>query len=1085
MTEYKKKLVLIPSAYNSKVMGDIENFIKYYKDDFDVYVIYDSEEKEVDNVKYLNKKNPYTLYLKLVADYIIDAGSINFKTRVCDTQKRVSVWHGIPYKKMFIDLDKKTILDTLEYAEGIDLMVSPCKFYTEEFLRKSMLYRGEILETAVSRTDSIFKSEKEKDEIKERLGLPKDKKILLFAPTYRVKGSYKLPFDSSKLLNKLNKDKDEWIIVTKLHYLNTLVSDGNVIDLTSYPCVNDLLCICDLLISDYSSLFFDYSILDKPMIFYQYDKEEYEKDRGFMFKLEDYVDNKYIVTNEKDLLSIIDKSIDTKNLSRIKKTFYPHQKKDSTKELVSKLNFDKSTRKTKDIIFLINELNEIGGINTFVMNLSREFKSKYNSRIFVIANRRYSTSNKDFYEFDKEGLIDVKLSFDKDSENIIPILENTDGYVISCQFGAHKRFERYLNNKNNILMFHGDTKDIISKNIYTWHLKELNNFSLYNYKKLLLLTEGNAKLLGSKVNDEVKEKLGFMENSYTFKNIKNYYKNNNEFAFISRLDLDKNIFDTLEIFKNKNLNKNYKLHVYGDGKLRSEYENKIKELGLEKRVIVHGYCDNKDEMYKDKQGIILTSLTEGFPLTILESANYGVPIYLYNSFTAASEFKDYSCVNLIETSNINEFVKRLNNGEFDKKDFNKIINRFSNDTIVNRWIKLFDEVESLDNIPPKQTKTKLKNFLVKQKRKVIKFGISFVKKHCYQFAKNNKKIVFDGLMYFNCLKYKIKNLFKHKKYPLVSIIVPFYNNIDTVEALLKSIKKSGYKNNEVLLINDGCDQDPRDICKKYKNVKYFKKENEGPGLVRNYGIEKARGKYVFFIDSDDTMCKYALNYLVDYAEKHKLNVVGGRCRKYKYKERKLSFWFKNLYKKSSINTMENRILLLSDTISTCKIYNLEELRKSNIRFEKGMFEDNLFMAQIYKYFDRIGIVNRDVYNWINYGNNSSITTKYTFDQVNERIDKMIKIFNLAMDKYKAYYVTHAINHDMYIFAKFFCYYSDKDKKKIFELYRKYFDERRDYIYFKDVVLAHKRELIRCMLDNDYERFSLIADCISYKTKMEE
>ena len=142
MKSYKKSLVLIPSAYNSKVMGDVENFIKYYKDDFSVYVIYDNENKEEDGVTYINRKNPKAEYLKLTADYIIDAGSINYKTRVMDSQKRVSVWHGIPYKKMFIDLDKVYVTDALEYDEGIDLMVSPCKFYTEEFLRKSMLYRG-------------------------------------------------------------------------------------------------------------------------------------------------------------------------------------------------------------------------------------------------------------------------------------------------------------------------------------------------------------------------------------------------------------------------------------------------------------------------------------------------------------------------------------------------------------------------------------------------------------------------------------------------------------------------------------------------------------------------------------------------------------------------------------------------------------------------------------------------------------------------------------------------------------------------------------------------------------------------------
>ena len=112
---------------------------------------------------------------------------------------------------------------SLEYDYGVDLMVSPSKFYTEEFLRKSMLYNGEVLETAVSRTDSLFKNNEEKNTIKENLGIPLNKKVLLYAPTYRTSGNFELPFNPNKLLEKLNsKGKDEWILVVKLHYLNKL-----------------------------------------------------------------------------------------------------------------------------------------------------------------------------------------------------------------------------------------------------------------------------------------------------------------------------------------------------------------------------------------------------------------------------------------------------------------------------------------------------------------------------------------------------------------------------------------------------------------------------------------------------------------------------------------------------------------------------------------------------------------------------------------------------------------------------------------------------------------------------------------------
>lgn len=1081
MNDIKKKVVLIPSAYNSKVMGDIENFIKYYKDIFDLYVLYDKNNKEENGIKYYNKDDKYANYLIYVADYIIDAGSINGKTRVCNTQKRISVWHGIPYKKMFIDLDKSYVEEALEYDYGVDLMVSPSKFYTEEFLRKSMLYNGEVLETAVSRTDSLFKNNEEKNTIKENLGIPLNKKVLLYAPTYRTSGNFELPFNPNKLLEKLNsKGKDEWILVVKLHYLNKLSNvSSSIVDCTSYPIVNDILAVSDMLITDYSSLFFDYSILDKPALFYQYDKESYEKDRGFMFLLDSYVDKKYIITKEDELINNISKFVGVKNLSKVKKEFYPYQKPDSTKELVKKINLDSSPRKIKDIIFLVNDLNQGGGVHNFIMNLAHEFKEKYNSRIFVFGVNEFANSNEVLQIFDKDNYIDVKLSKENDLKAIESILRNTDGYIISCQFWAHKSFERYLKDKNSFLMFHGDIKDVVSKNMYKWQLNALNNFDLYNYKELLLLTEGNAEILKKHLNNKIIDKVGYVENSFSFGEHKNYYKKNGEFALISRLDDDKNVFDAIKVFASKNINKSYKLHVYGDGKLRNEFEAEIKKLKLEKKIIVHGYCNDKDEMYKDKQGIILTSLSEGFALILLESTNYGIPTYLYNSFTALKEFKDYSTIKLVKTSDIEGFVDKLNNDtKFDTKDFYSIEEKFSNDTIVNKWLGLFDKIENEDYVRS-SFKNRLKDF--------IKNSISFAKKklgviyrnYFKEYLLRHKKAIFDVIINLKYIKVKLKTLFSSNK-PLVSIIVPFYNNLDTIDNLLKSIKKSGYKNYEVILVNDGSDEDPKDIISKYDRVKYFYKKNEGPGLTRNFALKNASGKYVFFIDSDDRMCKGALNNLVYFAEKNKLDMVSGLCRRINNDTKKATFWNRGLYKKNYINQRNKRYVLFNDTISTAKLYNLKELKKSKIEFVSGLYEDKLFMARIYKYFDKIGIINTPVYDWYVYGENTSITTTFDYNNVLDRIKKINEILEVIEEKYKTYYIIFAITHDLFTFINNYNYYEDGVKRKIYNLYREFLMNNINYVYLKNIKLPVKKEILNCIINDKFERFDIISSCVSYK-----
>ena len=327
-------------------------------------------------------------------------------------------------------------------------------------------------------------------------------------------------------------------------------------------------------------------------------------------------------------------------------------------------------------------------------------------------------------------------------------------------------------------------------------------------------------------------------------------------------------------------------------------------------------------------------------------------------------------------------------------------------------------------------------------------------------------------------KYYIKSLLNRKKRPLVSIIIPFYNGIETIDNTLKSIKKSGYPNYEVLVINDGCDQDAESICNKYKNVKYFYKKNEGPGLTRNFGLEKAKGKYVFFLDADDEICKYALNHLVDYAEKEKLNLVCGICRRVYYNTKSTSYWYRDLYKKHAINYKEMRHLIINDTTSTSKLYNLKALKESGIKFESGLYEDNLFIARVYNEFEEIGLIPYVVYTWYVYGKDTSITTTNTIDNYMQRLEKVEKIINFASVVDKVYYLRHLTTHHLYIFINSFNNYSEKERKIIFNRVREIYINNLDYVYDKIVYLPSKKIILHLILDNDYKKFSEIASMIS-------
>ncbi|WP_202585862.1 CDP-glycerol glycerophosphotransferase family protein, partial [Vagococcus lutrae] len=129
------------------------------------------------------------------------------------------------------------------------------------------------------------------DRIKQSLGIPLDKKVILYAPTWRDDefhsvGNYK--FTLRLNLERLREDLgDEYVIVLRMHYFISDVLDlseyeGFAFDYSKYNDINDLYIISDLLITDYSSVFFDFANLKRPILFYTYDLAKYKDElRGF------------------------------------------------------------------------------------------------------------------------------------------------------------------------------------------------------------------------------------------------------------------------------------------------------------------------------------------------------------------------------------------------------------------------------------------------------------------------------------------------------------------------------------------------------------------------------------------------------------------------------------------------------------------------------------------------------------------------------------------------------------------------------------------------------------------------------------
>lgn len=232
-------------------------------------------------------------------------------------QKYIMLWHGgIALKKIEKDAEKALGLSYIFKAKRdsklCDLMVSGCDFQTK-LLKNSFWYNGEILEKGIPRCDLFFKKEKfpeMRTRVCKEYGIPESNKIVLYAPTFRRNHSLSpYSIDWKNALPELRKfyGGSDVTIFLRLHPnmiktdVSPLMSDPAIVNVTRYHDMQELLCISDMLITDYSSSMFDMSMLKKPCILYATDIDKY--DRGYYFK---FTEMPYpVARSNEELLKII------------------------------------------------------------------------------------------------------------------------------------------------------------------------------------------------------------------------------------------------------------------------------------------------------------------------------------------------------------------------------------------------------------------------------------------------------------------------------------------------------------------------------------------------------------------------------------------------------------------------------------------------------------------------------------------------------------------------------------------------------------------------------------------------------------
>lgn len=329
--------------------------------------------KNVNQHKILKNKNTivvktnskeYFKYLSLSKYWIVNS-LIDVSIKKKKNQIYLQCWHGTPLKKLRYDIEVKgAVLNTISEirkrndldAIKFDYFISPSKFCTEKFISAFNLKKlgkdNIIVEKGYPRNDYLFNYKKEDiDKIKKLLKLPKGKKVILYAPTFRdnqhtsgVGYTYNLGINFDKMQKELSKD---YIILFRTHYFVSNSFDFSkydkfIYDVSKYDDINDLYVISDLLITDYSSVFFDFANLKKPMIFYMYDLDDYKNNlRDFYFDLS--ILPGPIVKQENDLIKEI------KNIDNYDESY--HDKYIKFNEKFNYLDDGKSTERVVEVIF--------------------------------------------------------------------------------------------------------------------------------------------------------------------------------------------------------------------------------------------------------------------------------------------------------------------------------------------------------------------------------------------------------------------------------------------------------------------------------------------------------------------------------------------------------------------------------------------------------------------------------------------------------------------------------------------------------------------------------------------------------------
>lgn len=302
---------------------------------------------------------------------------------------------------------------------------------------------------------------------------------------------------------------------------------------------------------------------------------------------------------------------------------------------------------------------------------------------------------------------------------------------------------------------------------------------------------------------------------------------------------------------------------------------------------------------------------------------------------------------------------------------------------------------------------------------------------------------------------------------LISIIIPIYNTQKYLEKCIESVENQTYNNMEVILVNDGSTDSSEKVIQpylqKYENIKYYKKKNGGLSDARNYGIQKATGDYICFLDSDDFIDIDLFSNLKKYIDsdydmiKYKLIKVD---EDYNEIDKVDGPVFEEKTGEEAFNTLYYKDLMLQP--AWLYLYKTEFWKDNDFKYPVGrLHEDFALTSLIMLKAKRVASTN--VYGYYYYQSTTSITRGNNQQKVMKRAMDMLNHYDYMNEKIKEYNITKQTLENLKI------YYTNNIILKVDDLdkvnQKKYIKEIKRRKILKNIKARNLKQLLKKIILN--------------------